>query len=106
MAATDRARANLARGPQVRSERAALKRRITEGSLNAADVLEGAGGLVEDVASAMPVRQLLEAIPGVGTTTAATIMGELELPTDVRLYGLAPSGRRQLADRVREETAA
>lgn len=63
------------RGTRVRSERAALKRAIKEGLVDVGEVLRGNDPLHERVALDMPIRQLVEAIPGIGQERAAELVG-------------------------------
>ena len=86
-----------ARGTQVRSQRAALKQAIAAGTVDVVHLLRGNLPEQESIALGMPVRQLLEAVPGIGPETAGDLVGEYFLRA---LGGMTIWSRRLLADRL------
>lgn len=89
--------AALAKGTEVRSRRAALKRAIREGKASGLTVLAGKSKRWEEVASDMPLEGLLLSIPGVGPTTVDELLDTRGIPADVRIYGLTLERRQELA---------
>lgn len=85
----------LRKAAQSRRDRAAALARVRAGSLSVAAVLEDK----EPVLLKARVRQLLCAVPGVGTVTAARVLGELGIDPERRVAGLGPKQRAALAER-------
>lgn len=81
-------RENLGRAKAARAERAALRARLKSGGATLAEVLASD----DEVALRMPVRALLESLPGVGRAKAGRAMDELGISRRRRVRGL---GRRQ-----------
>lgn len=96
----------FAKGTEVRSRRAALKRGMKEGSIDWHGVL---AGTVDDehqkTAADMPLESLLLAVPGVGDTTAHDLLELRGIPASARLWALTDERRRELADAVRKAIA-
>lgn len=93
----------FAKGTEVRSRRAALKRGMKDGSIDSLAILTGDGpSEQQDTAAEMPLESLLLAIPGVGTTTADELLDARGIPPTARLWALTDERRRELADAVRK----
>lgn len=93
----------FAKGTEVRSRRAALKRAIKDGSIDGFAILAGDGQDAQQAtASEMPLVALLLAIPGIGATTVETLLGDRGIPGDARLWALTDERRRELADAAKE----
>lgn len=99
----------LARGTEVRSRRAHLKRRVREGSVDVPALLDGVGPEDDElVALAMPLYQLAAAIPGLGDEALLSLSTNgfaAELHPTTRLADLTVRQRRALADALRKETS-
>ena len=72
--------------------RSALLAGLTAGTLTLADVL----GRDDDLARKTKVAQVGRALPGVGKTRAAAIMGRAGIPAERRVGGLSARQREQL----------
>lgn len=97
--------AALARGTEVRSRRAELKRRVAAGRLDLERLLRGdAQEADETTALDIRVGELLRAIPGIGETTADAIVDATPCGLDARLGTLTLKRRLALADALRKET--
>lgn len=88
------------KGTQVRSRRAALKRGIKDGSIDAVEIIAGSERVHQETAADLPLEALLLAIPGIGDTTAQELLDGI--PADARLWALTDERRLELADAVRE----
>lgn len=87
--------AALAKAAESRRARAEALARVRQGRLTVIAVLEDK----EPALLKARVRQLLCAVPGVGTVTAAKVLGELGIDPDRRVAGLGPRQRAALAER-------
>jgi hypothetical protein len=86
--------AGLDRGTEVRSRRAALKRRVEAGTLDLSRLLTGsAAESDEETALDMRIGELLRAVPGIGDATAREICSRSNVEPDARLSTL-PIRRR------------
>lgn len=91
------------KGTEVRSRRAALKRGIREGSIDAIEIIAGSATTsLRETAADMPLVSLLLAIPGIGDKTVQALLQAREIPAEARLWALTDERRRELADAVRE----
>lgn len=96
--------AALARGPEVRSIRASVRRAIAAGTIDVAALLHGdADESVETIALEMRIDQLVGAVTGVGDTTIRKVCADAGVDRDVRLHQLTIARRRALADAIRKE---
>jgi hypothetical protein len=87
--------AALVKATQARKDRAAAKVALKKGAITLADVLS-------DPASPLQrayVRQVLEAIPGVGRVRADRVMREIEIDPHRRIQGLGERQRMELLER-------
>lgn len=82
----------LQRANEVRLFRASVKRRVAKGVLAAAEVL------VDDDPrlAAMPVKDLLLAVPGMGVKRAHELLWRFHLRETITLERLSPSTREKL----------
>ena len=87
--------AALRKAAESRKARAAALAKVRTGNLSVAAVLEDK----EPVLLKARVRQLLCAVPGVGTVTAAKVLGELGIDPERRVAGLGSKQRAALAER-------
>lgn len=101
--ATDRQRAGLALGPQVRSQRAAVRVAIARGTIDVVELLEGGCGDVEEVALGMRVDTIVAAAPGVGENTAARVLRAAAVEPHKRLGSLPVTRRRAIAAALHKE---
>lgn len=85
-------RAALTKAAAIRRERAAVLSEFREGTLTLAALL----GRRDRVAGKIPVRQVLEALPGVGKIRAARLLLDLDIAENRRLQGLGPRQRDRL----------
>ena len=85
---------DLLKAAAVRVERAEVKNRLKRGQTTLGDVLKE--GLTSDVIAKMKVSALLEAMPGVGKTTARQIMERLSIAESRRVRGLGTNQRDAL----------
>jgi hypothetical protein len=88
-----------ARGTEVRSARAAAKRRIAAGEIHLsrwlrADVERNA------VAEEVPVGQLVRSVPGIGRVIATEILTDLQINPDNPMGELDQQDRDRLADEI------
>lgn len=97
----------LARGTEVRSRRADLKRRIREGEVDVPALLDGVGAQEDErIALDMPVYQLALAAPGVGESALVDLALQgfvVELHASTRLAHLTIQQRQTLAAALRKE---
>jgi putative heme degradation protein len=84
--------AGLEKAAQVRQERAAAKAELTEGTLSLAAVVTGQDSRLQRAY----VRQVLEALPGVGKVRAAAVMERIGIDAKRRVSGLGPVQRAAL----------
>jgi guanylate kinase len=95
--------ASLARATQVRSARAALRRRMAEDAEEALRIIRGKGSPEDErIAATLPAGRLLEAVPGIGPSAAASILAGLGIPAHVLAAGMMLDRRAQLAERAAE----
>lgn len=85
--------AALAKAAQYRKRRAEIKSKIKRGEFSIDTVLEIAAN--EDAVAKMRVRELLEALTGVGTVRASALMQRLNISPNRRIAGL---GRHQIKE--------
>lgn len=89
----DRAAA-LAKGVQVRRERAEVKASLKRGTTTLTDVLKDAA--TNDALAKIKVSALLESMPGVGKVRAGQIMTRLGIAESRRVRGLGANQRAAL----------
>lgn len=87
--------AALQKAAHVRRERSELLSELKSRKRSLPEIL----GSTSDVVGKTKVRQLLEAIPGVGKVRAAQTMEELSIPEGRRVQGLGPRQRESLLER-------
>jgi hypothetical protein len=93
----------LERGTEVRSRRAALKRRVEAGTLDLSQILHGTGSESdEEVALEMRITDLLRAVPGVGVETARVVCLQSGVDPDARLCTLTIRRRTMLTENMAE----
>jgi hypothetical protein len=86
--------ANLKKAAEARHARAELREKIKNGDVSLEEVMSS-----EDPAAArMPVRALIESLPGYGKAKAAKIMEELEISPKRRVQGLGARQRERLIE--------
>ena len=85
--------AALAKAAQYRKRRAEIKAKIKRGEFSIDTVLEIAAN--EDAVAKMRVRELLEALTGVGKVRASALMQRLNISPNRRIAGL---GRHQIKE--------
>ncbi|MFI6582607.1 integration host factor, actinobacterial type [Embleya sp. NPDC050493] len=88
-------RAALAKAAAVRSERAEVREALKRGRLSLGEALAADS----DAVRRMPVRALLESLPGVGKARAARLLAELEISERRRVRGLGVQQRNRLLER-------
>lgn len=88
----DERRAALRRAQQVRTVRAETKRALADGTLSFEAVLDRAAD--DEIVAGMRCCDVLEAVPGIGTTRARRLMEQNRIASGRRLRGL---GHRQIA---------
>jgi hypothetical protein len=84
----------LERAAESRRERADLKARLKSGALTFADVLAQAPA--SEVIARTKVRQILEALPGIGTMKAQALMSQAAIADGRRMAGLGHRQAEQL----------
>lgn len=89
----DRAAA-LAKGVQVRRERAEVKASLKRGTVTLTDVLTGAAA--SDAIAGLKVSALVQSMPGVGKVRATQIMERLGIAESRRVRGLGSNQRQAL----------
>ena len=94
LTATDRTDA-LARALVVRRERSELLTSLKEGRVTLSELL----GTQGDTVGKIPVRRLLEALPGIGKVRAAQTMAEFQIADNRRIQGLGARQRELLLER-------
>lgn len=89
-------------GTEVRSRRAAVKRRISDEDLDLVELLKPPEDVDEDLATAeeVPIGQLLRSVPGFGPATVAAIVADLQLNPDRPMGELTDNQRRDLAAEI------
>ena len=85
----------LRKAAESRKARAAALAKVRHGHVTVAAVL----GDEESPLRKARVRQLLCALPGIGTVTAVKVLGELGIDPERRVSGLGPRQRTALAER-------
>lgn len=98
--------AGLARGPQVRSQRAHLRRCIESGELDLAVVVEGGEPQWEEVALSMQIGDLLAQVPGLhdDVLRQARVLSDARVvSSSSRLGDLTIERRRAIAANLRRE---
>lgn len=90
---TAEARADaLKKAAAVRKERSTLLTRVKSGEVSLKDVLTREDAVV----ARMPVRRLLEALPGIGPIRAAQLQSDLRLSEGRRVKGLGSRQKERL----------
>lgn len=95
LTAAERAAA-LAKAATARKERSELRVELRDGRIDLTELLDGMAESGNATVSKMRVAALLEALPGVGKTRAAQIMGRLDIAANRRVGGLGVHQRRAL----------
>lgn len=85
---------NLKKAAAARHARAELRQKIKDGKVSPSSVLNSD----DPVAQRMPVRALIESIPGFGKAKTAKIMENLGIAEKRRVQGLGSRQREQLAE--------
>lgn len=85
----------LAKAKAARTARSEALAKVADGSVALAEVLNDK----ESPLQRAFVRQVLRALPGVGTVTADRVMAEIRIPEKRRVAGLGPNQRQALAER-------
>mgnify|MGYP006979106395 CR=1 FL=1 len=85
--------ANLKKAAEARHARAELREKIKNGQVTLEYVLDSD----DPAATRMPVRALIESLPGYGKAKAAKIMDELEISPKRRVQGLGLRQREAVA---------
>ncbi|MGC5627284.1 integration host factor, actinobacterial type [Georgenia sp. Z1344] len=93
----DERAAALAKAAEARRVRAEVKSKLKAGALQLSDVLDRAAD--DEALNKLKVVALLEAMPGVGSSTARAIMAEFNIAESRRVRGLGPHQRSKLVDR-------
>ena len=86
--------ANLKKAAEARHARAELREKIKSGKVSLESVLSSD----DPAATRMPVRALIESLPGYGKAKAAKIMDELGISATRRVKGLGARQREQLVE--------
>lgn len=95
----------LEKAAQARQLRAKLKADITVGKVSLVDLLNGELGPYTDAAERVnktKVLQLLQAVKGVGTVKAGTLMSQCGIAENRRLGGLGQDQRRRLTQALED----
>ncbi len=85
---------NLKKAAAARHARAELRQKIKEQKVTVAQVLKSK----DPAACRMPVRALIESLPGYGKAKAQKIMAELEISPKRRVQGLGARQRELLLE--------
>lgn len=85
---------NLKKAAAARHARAELRQKIKAGKVTVKSVLNSS----DAAAQRMPVRAMIESLPGYGKAKAAKIMEELGIAPKRRIQGLGSRQREQLAE--------
>ncbi|MFC8015165.1 integration host factor, actinobacterial type [Streptomyces cinereoruber] len=88
-------RAAWAKAVAGRRERAEVRQALKQGRISLREVLDSNSEAV----GKMPVRLLLEALPGIGKIRARQLLEELRIAPSRRVRGLGPHQRRRLLER-------
>lgn len=91
----DQRRENLRRAAEARHARAVLREGLKSGEVSLESVLNSDSR----AAARMPVRALLESLPGYGRAKAGKIMDEVGISATRRVAGLGPRQRDELLRR-------
>jgi hypothetical protein len=94
--------ANLARGPEVRSARATMKRAMREDPELALEVLAGRSEQWEPVAADMTIESLLLVL-GLSPRFVSATLDHRRIRPTIQAFGLTAERREELATRAREE---
>ena len=86
--------AALEKAAEVRKARAELKDQLKSGKADLATILRRAEG--DDVVGKLKVRDVLQAMPGIGKIRAQQIMEKLKIADSRRLRGLGDQQRKAL----------
>lgn len=92
-------------GNEVRSRRAAVKKRIADGELDLAELLDSDrvdSWPSEEASTAeeIPIAPLLKSVPGIGPAIAGEILLDLKLNPNRPMGELGPEVRRRLASEI------
>ena len=88
--------ANLKKAAEARHARAELREKIKNGQVSLESVLDSD----DPAATRMPVKALIESLPGYGKAKAAKIMKELGISESRRIQGLGENQKANLLDRL------
>jgi len=88
-------RAALDKAVAARRERAEVKDALKGGRLSVAEAL----GKDSEAIRKLPVRTLIESLPGIGKARAQQILDELEISDSRSLRGLGPQQKKRLLER-------
>jgi hypothetical protein len=86
--------ANLKKAAEARHARAELREKIKNGEVSLEEVLNSD----DPAACRMPVRALIESLPGYGKAKASKIMTELDISPKRRVQGLGARQRERLLE--------
>lgn len=89
---------NLKKAAAARHARAELREKIKAGKVSVKDVLYSK----DTAAQRLPVRAMIESLPGYGKAKAARIMDELGIAAKRRVQGLGSRQREQLAEMLQK----
>lgn len=89
--------AALDKAAKARQVRAEVKEQLRTGKTTLTEVLEL--GASDEAVGKLKVSALLEALPGVGKVTAASIMNEIGIADSRRVRGLGPKQLQALRER-------
>lgn len=93
---TEQRRENLEKAKAARQRRAAILKRVADGSYSVVDVLNMA--LKDETVSRMKVFTLIKAAPGYGFARAQQTMKRLRIAESRRIKGLGANQRAALAE--------
>ena len=85
---------NLKKAAEARHARAELREKIKNGEVTLESVLNSE----DETAKRMPVRALIESLPGYGKAKAAKIMDEIAVADNRRVQGLGARQREALLE--------
>ncbi len=86
--------ANLKKAAEARHARSELREKIKNGEVSLESVLNSE----DETARRLPVKALIESLPGYGKAKAAKIMDELEISPKRRVQGLGARQREALLE--------
>lgn len=91
-----------ARGTEIRSRRAEVKRSISSGLLSLRKILKGAASdELLAIAGEIRIGELLRSVPGIGPKLSKEILDEARIPSDRRLRDIPDRQRRRIAGEIR-----